>query len=41
MFGAVVPANGGDRGVVVGSQVGSDPANDGSCCLDWAQRHIA
>jgi hypothetical protein len=39
MFNAVVPTNSGDWSVVVCSRVGSDPANDGGSCSDWAQRH--
>jgi hypothetical protein len=38
---AVVFPDGGDWGVIVGTQVGSDLANDGGGCLDWAQRHVA
>jgi hypothetical protein len=41
MFDAVVPTNGGDWGVIIGSWIGSDPGNDGGRCLDWAQRHAA
>ncbi len=37
MVDAVVPPDGGDWSVVIGSQVGSDLMNDGWSCLDWAQ----
>ncbi len=41
MFDAVVPNDGGDWGVIISSQVGSDPAKDGGGCSDWAKRHFA
>jgi hypothetical protein len=41
VFFAVVLPDGGDRGIVVGSWVGSDPANDSGSCPDWAQCDIA
>jgi hypothetical protein len=41
VFDTVVLPDGRDWGVVVGSWVGSDPANDGSSCPDWAQCDVA
>ncbi len=41
MVDAVVFPDGGDWGVVVGTRVGSDSANKGGSCSDWAQRHVA
>ncbi len=37
---AVVFPDGGDWGVVVGTKVGLDSANDDGGCSDWAQCHI-
>jgi hypothetical protein len=37
VFDVVVLPDGRNWGVVVGSWVGSDPANNGGSCLDWAQ----
>ncbi len=37
MVDAVVPPEGRDRSIVVGSQVGSDSTKDGGSSLDWAQ----
>ncbi len=36
VFDAIVLPDGGDWGVVVGSWVGSDPANNGGSYPDWA-----
>ena len=41
MVDAVIFPDGGDWGVVVGTRVGLDSANDGGGCSDWAQRHVA
>jgi hypothetical protein len=38
---AVVPPAGGDWSVAVGSRIGSDSANNGGGCLDWAQCNVA
>ncbi len=41
VFDAAILPDGKDWGVVVGSWVRSDPANDGGSCSDWAQCGIA
>ena len=41
MVDAVVPPEGRDRSIVVGSWVGSDSMNDGSSSSDWAQCDVA
>ncbi len=41
MVNAVVSPRGGDRSVIVGSRVGSDPTNDGDSCSNWAQCDVA
>ena len=40
MVYAVVFPDGRDWGVIFGTQVGLNSANDGGGCLNWAQRHI-
>ncbi len=41
MVDAVILPDGGDWSVKVGSWVGFDLANDGSCCSDWAKGDVA
>ncbi len=40
MVDVVVPPAGGDWSVIVGSRVGSDSANNGGGCSDWAQCNV-
>ncbi len=40
MFDSIVPPDGKNWGVLVGSWVGFDSTHDGSCCLDWAEGDI-
>ncbi len=41
MVDAVVPPEGRDGSIVVGSRVGSDSTNDGGGSSDWAQCDVA
>ncbi len=41
MVDAVIPPAGGDWSVVLGSRAGSDSANNGGGCSDWAQCNVA
>jgi hypothetical protein len=41
VFDLIVPPDGGNWGVVVGSQVGFDSMYNGSCCSYWAEGDIA
>ncbi len=41
MVDAVIPPDGGDWSIIVGTRVGLDPTNDGCSCADWAQGDVA